>query len=100
MRVTFIQSGGFVGTVRQCTLDTETMSADEARTLEALVKKADVSVSRETRSRSGRDLEEYQISVDTGDRSVTVVHDQSTLSPDAKALVAYLKKCARPGLPK
>jgi hypothetical protein len=100
MRVTFIQSGGFVGSVRQCTLDTATMSADDARTLEALVKKADVSVSRETRSRSGRDLEEYQISVDTGDSSVTVVHDQSTLSPDTKALVAYLKKCARPGLPK
>jgi hypothetical protein len=100
MRVSFVQSGGFVGTVRQCTLDTETMSADEARTLEELVQKADLSTPRETRSRSGRDLEEYQITVHTGDRSVTVVQDQSTLSSDAKALVAYLKKCAKPGRPK
>jgi hypothetical protein len=100
MRVTFIQSGGFAGAIKHCTLDTETMGAEDARALEELIANADVSASREVRSRSGRDLEEYQISIATGDKRVTVVQDQSTLSPHLKALVGYLKKCARPGLPK
>ncbi len=100
MRVRFTQSGGFVGAIRQCTLETASMDKDEARTLEQLVRKADLSASRQGLSKSGRDFEEYEISVDNDGRSVTVVQDQSTLSPDAKALVAFLKKCAKPGMPK
>ena len=98
MRVQFIQSGGFVGAIRQCDLDTSSMDANEASTLEALVKKnADLfSSPGEQRSSTGRDLEDYEISLDDGHGSVTVVRDQSTLTPDAKALVAFLKKNARP----
>lgn len=102
MRVQFVQSGGFAGTIRHCTLDTAQMSAEEARTLESLVRKADLAAppgapARAGASRAARDLEEYQLSVD-GD-TLSVVGDPSTLSPDTKALIAYLKKCARPGLP-
>jgi hypothetical protein len=100
MRVQFTQSGGFGGMVRQCTLDTASMDAGEARALEALVKKADLSTPGEQRSVAARDLEEYEISIDDGHGGVTVVRDQSTLSPEAKALVAYLKKCAKPAKPK
>jgi len=96
VRVQFTLSGGFAGAVRQCALDTASMDADEARALEALVKDADLSTPGEQRSDSGRDFEEYEISIDDGHGSVTVVRDQSTLSAGAKALVAYLKKCAKP----
>ena len=97
MRVRFTQSGGFAGTVRRCTLDTSTMDKDEAGALEALVRKAALSTSRHVLSASGRDLEEYEIALDDDGRSATVVYDQSTLPADAKALVGYLKKSARPG---
>jgi hypothetical protein len=73
------------------------MQADEATTLETLVKNANLlSTPGEQRSLTGRDLEDYQISIDDGHGDVTVVRDQSTLTAEAKALVAYLKKCAKP----
>ena len=100
MKVEFTQSGGFAGLMRHCTLDTATMSPDEAAALESLVRQAKLSSSREHVSSSGRDLEEYQIAIHDGAKTVTVVHDQSTLTADGKALVGYLKKCARPGPPK
>jgi hypothetical protein len=97
VRVQFTQSGGIVGTIRQCTLDTSSMDADEASTLEALVKNANLfSRPGEQRSATGRDLEDYEISIDDGHGGVTVVRDQSTLTPEARALVAYLKKSAKP----
>jgi len=96
VRVQFTLSGGIVGAVRQCTLDTSSMDADEARALEALVRNAGLSASGEQRSAAGRDLEEYELSIDDGHDSVTVVRDQSTLTPEARALVAYLKKRATP----
>ena len=85
-----------MGLVRECALDTSAMDAGEARTLEDLVKSAGFSTPGEERSRAGRDLEEYEISIDDGHGDVTVVRDQSTLTPEAKPLVAYLKKCAKP----
>jgi hypothetical protein len=106
MKVQFMQSGGFAGLIRHCTLDTRTMEADEAATLRRLVEEANLSAPRATRSappavsRSGRDFEEYQISVDDGAEDLTVVHDQSSLPAEAKALIGYLKKCAKPGQPK
>ena len=96
VRVQFTLSGGFAGAIRQCALDTSSMDADEAAALEALAKKANLSTPGDQRSATGRDLEEYEISIDDGHGAVTVVRDQSTLTPEAKALVAYLKKCAKP----
>ena len=96
MRVQFTQSGGITGRLRACTLETSSMDAAEAKALEELVCKADLSTSGEVLSRGGRDLEEYEIAIDDGHGRVTVVRDQSTLTPEAKALVAYLKKCAKP----
>jgi hypothetical protein len=100
MKVRFIQSGGFAGLIRHCTLDTDAMKPDEAATLESLVRQANLSPAGERVSTSGRDLEEFEISIDDAGTSTTVVHDQSTLSTGARALVGYLKKCARPGPPK
>ena len=42
MRVQFTQSGGSVGAIRECTLDTSSIDANEATTLEPLVKYADI----------------------------------------------------------
>ena len=97
MRVQFTQSGGFVGAIRECTLDTSSMDADQATMLETLVRNADLfSTPGEQRSLTGRDLEDYQISIDDGHGAVTVVRDQSTLTSGTKALVAYLKKFSKP----
>ncbi|MEO7272643.1 MAG: protealysin inhibitor emfourin [Vicinamibacterales bacterium] len=100
MKIAFTQSGGFAGAIRRCTLDTSTMPPDEAAVLEGLVRAATLaSAPAERRSATGRDLEEYEIALEEDGASTTVVRDASTLTPEAKALVGYLKKCARPGAP-
>ncbi len=99
MRLRFVQSGGFVGAIRACTLDTTTLSKDDANSLKELVRNADLSTARPTLSVSGRDLEQYEISVEENGASVTVTYDQSTLSAGMKPLVAYLKKRAKSGMP-
>ena len=100
MKIAFTQSGGFAGAIRHCILDTGTMPSSEAVVLEELVRAAKLDAAPASRlSVSGRDLEEYQIAVEGDGRSTTVVRDASTLSPETKALVGYLKKCAHPGAP-
>lgn len=100
MQITFTQSGGFAGAIRRCTLDTSTMPSDQAAVLQDLVRAARLTAEpAERRSTAGRDLEEYEIAVQEDGASTTVVRDASTLTPEGKALVGYLKKCARPGAP-
>jgi hypothetical protein len=97
VRIQFTQSGGVVGAIRECTLDTSSMEANEATTLETLVNNADLfSAPGEQRSLTGRDFEDYEISIDDGHGGVTVIRDQSTLTSETKALVAYLKKFSKP----
>ena len=99
MRVQFTQSGGIMGTIRQCALDTATLPVEQSETLAKLVQRADASSSRQSLSKSGRDLEEYEIALHDGDRTIKLLHDQSTLPENLKPLVAYLKKYARPVAP-
>jgi hypothetical protein len=96
MKVHFTQSGGFAGLIKQCTLDTETMAADERKQLEALIEQSGLSASSEELSRSARDAEQYEIALDVGTRKISVVRDNTTAAPSVKALVGYLKKCAKP----
>ena len=100
MKIAFTQSGGFAGAIRRCTLDTRTMSPEEAAVLQGLVRAAKLTAApAEHLSARGRDLEEYEIALEEDGASTTVIRDASTLTPEGKALVGYLKKCARPGAP-
>jgi len=96
MNVQFTVSGGYAGLIRQCRLDTTTMPPDEGARLEQLVRQSGVSGSAEKLSSSGRDLEEYEITIEDGPLKISLVLDSSTLPAAAKPLVGYLKKCARP----
>jgi hypothetical protein len=94
MRVQFTSSGGFAGLIRQCRLDTATMPPDDGAQLERLVRQSGLSASGEKLSSRGRDLEQYDITIEDGARRISVVLDTSTLPAAAKPLVGYLKKCA------
>src|SRR4051812_9127215 len=96
MKVHFSQSGGFVGALKECTLDTASMPAAAAKTLEDLVRRSALATSAESLSERGRDLEEYEIAIDDDGRNISVVFDSETIPQAAKQLVGYLKKCARP----
>ncbi|MGE3843035.1 MAG: protealysin inhibitor emfourin [Vicinamibacterales bacterium] len=96
MRIRFTVSGGFAGVVKECVIDTTAMPPSERIRIEELVEPALQLPPGEFLSRTGRDLEQYQIAVDNGDVQVCFIYDSATVVAPARRLVAYLKKCARP----
>jgi hypothetical protein len=96
MRVQFIQSGGLVGTVKGCVLDAESLPPGEAQELERLVRASGITASAESLSAGGRDLHQYEITIQDGKHVISATLDDKTLPAAAKPLVAFLKKHARP----
>ena len=96
MRVTFLQSGGVVGAVRGCELDSSSLPPDDARELEALVLSSGITVSGEYLSPEGRDLRLYEIRVENGTDIVAVTFDDGTLPEQARPLVSFLRRNAKP----
>ena len=99
MKITFRQSGGFMGLVRGCTVDTSTLAADEQSRVEALVEASTLTASFSRQSRGGRDRRQYEITIEHAAAHVHVVCDDGCLPEPARPLVAYLAGCARPVAP-
>jgi emfourin len=99
MRVRLVQSGGFLGIVRSCELDTSALGPEGAAELERLVRRSGISASGEHLSESGRDLHVYEITIEDGDRTWTVVFDDASVPPAVKPVIGYLKERARPEPP-
>ena len=95
MKVQFVQSGGFVGTVKGCELDTATLAPDVAQELERLIRESGISGSGESLSKVGRDLHQYDIRIEEGTQNFSVVFDDATISQSMKPLLGFLKKHAR-----
>jgi hypothetical protein len=99
MKVRFVQSGGFAGAVKGCDLDTQALPPDQARELERLVRESGISQSGEHLSDGGRDLHQYEITIEDGRRKLAVTFDDANVPPAARAFLGFLKKCARPQPP-
>ena len=99
MKVRLVQSGGFLGIVRSCELDTSALGPDAAAELERLVRGSGIKASGEHLSESGRDLHVYEITIEDEDRTWTVVFDDASLPPAVKPVIGYLRERARPGPP-
>jgi hypothetical protein len=96
MRVKFVQSGGVVGAVRGCELDSASLPPDEARELESLVRASGFADSGAFLSPAARDLRQYEIRVESVAQTVTVTFDDGTLPERARPLVGYLRRNAKP----
>ncbi len=96
MRVKFLQSGGVVGVARGCELDSSRMPPDDAHELESLVHASGISASGEFITPAARDLRLYEIRVESGDASVAVTFDDETLPEEARPLVSFLRRNAKP----
>ena len=96
MKVYFVQSGGLVGVVKGRDIDTAALAPDAARELEHLVRGSGISGAGVFLSDTGRDLQQYEITIEDGDRKTAVVFDDSTIPQSAKPLLGFLKKQARP----
>jgi hypothetical protein len=99
MKVQFVQSGGFVGAVKGCEFDTAALAPDVVQEIERLVRGSGISESGEFLSDTGRDLQQYEIVIEHGDRKVSVLFDDSSIPASARPLLGFLKKHARPKAP-
>ena len=96
MKISFVQSGGFVGLRRGCELDTAALAPDMAQELERIAKTSGILTSGVFFSESGRDLQQYDITIDDGNSEISVTFDDETLPLAAQSLVDYLQKRSRP----
>lgn len=99
MRVIFRQSGGFAGLIEGCELDTARLPSKEAARLRALVKRSRPHLARPVttgRRSEARDLCCYEITIHADDAVHHRSFDEMSLPKGASALVAYLRKHARP----
>ncbi|AYC33625.1 hypothetical protein D3880_15220 [Pseudomonas cavernae] len=95
MKVHFVQSGGFVGVVKGCVLDTAVLDQDEAQELQRLVKASGIASSGVYFSAQARDVQQYEITIED-ESPVSVAFDDLSLPSSARLLVGFLKKRARP----
>lgn len=109
MKVSFLQSGGFVGAPRGCEVDSALLEPKEAREIERLVHECGLTAPGTFLSGAARDLKQYEIGVELGDalvpgesrgeasgKSFRVVFDDASVPATARPLLAYLKQRARP----
>jgi hypothetical protein len=99
MKITFMQSGGFVGAVKGCVIDTTDLAPDEQRELESLVATSGLTESLERFSSTGRDLRHYEIVIEQDARVQRIVCDDHSVPEAARPLVAFLAARARPQPP-
>ncbi len=99
MRITFTQSGGFVGAVRGCRIDAAALPADERQRLEELVADSGLDASLERFSETGRDRRQYEIRIDRDGAAVRVCCDDACLPEPARPLVRFLAERATPRRP-
>ena len=64
MRITFVQSGGFVGAIKGRRIDTVALPPDQRGEIELLVMANGITESFTRRSESARDVRQYQIAIE------------------------------------
>ena len=96
MKVRFVQSGGFLGLLKGCEIDTSSLTRVQAKTLQQLIEVSGIAGSGVYLSDSGRDLRQYEITLEWGTMGISVTFDDETLPQSARQLIGYLKKCSKP----
>lgn len=99
MRISFTQSGGFVGAVSGCRIDTAELDPASRREAEDLVAASGLTESFEQFSPAARDRRQYEITIEADGRSLSIVCDESSLPAAARPLVGFLAARSRPQRP-
>ncbi len=99
MRITFVQSGGFVGALKGCRIDTVALPPDQRGEIESLVMASGITESFTRRSESARDVRQYQIAIEREAAVVRVTCDDRCVPEEARPLVGFLAAKAVPQRP-
>ncbi|SHM67683.1 hypothetical protein SAMN05216593_102314 [Pseudomonas asturiensis] len=99
MKVCLVQSGGFAGAIKRCEVDTTTLERPEAEHLERLVSDSGLNQSGEAFNDDGRDLNQYEITIEDEARAICMTFDEQNVPQAARELLGYLKQRSRPARP-
>jgi Emfourin len=94
MRIFFRQSGGLLGTPREC--DTANLDESAVREAEELLKRAGVHGSLDQTSSVARDATRYELTITNGDETTRLVADDATVPSQLLPLIEFLRKHSRP----
>jgi len=95
MKVRFRQTGGFAGLVLGCDLDTSTLPPAEAQELTRLVKQANLEKIQTRRSEKARDLQNYEIAVESNEMTAKATFDDMSVDANVEPLLDFLRQRAR-----
>ena len=90
MKILLRRSGGFAGVAMECAVATDELPPPERRELETLLDRAHPEALRSDLSGEGFDLLRYDLSIDGGDRSITLSFDDGTLPDRLVPLIEWL----------
>ena len=96
MKITFLQSGGFAGMLKGCTIDATDLAPDERQELETLIAASGLTESFDRFSEAGRDLRQYEIVIEQDATVRRIVCDDHSVPEATRPLVAFLSARARP----
>jgi hypothetical protein len=96
MQITFLQSGGFAGTLRGVRLDVESLAASERAELERLVADCGLERSCACFGGPGRDRRQYDLAIAREAQVVRLSCDEASVPEAARPLVAFLASRAKP----
>lgn len=99
MKVCLVQSGGFVGAIKRCEIDTRLLEQPEADRVQRLVQESGLDVSMRRLSDQARDLKQYELTIEHEGRAICVTFDDQNVPQAARQLLGYLQRHARPGKP-
>ena len=94
MKIRFRQTGGFGGLVLGCDLDTSTLPPAEAQELTRLIKQANLEKVHAKPSQKGRDLQNYEIAVESDEITAKVSLDDMSVDTNLEPLLEFLRRLA------
>lgn len=97
MRVCLVQSGGFVGAIKRCEVDTTTLEQPEAERVRRLVEESGLRKSSRRLSEAAADLKQYELTIEDETQAVCLTFDDHNVPPSARQLLGYLQKRGVPG---
>lgn len=97
MKVCLVQSGGFVGAVKRCEVDTDTLEGPEAEQVRRLVQESGLRQTGQSLSDPARDLKQYELTIEDETRAICLTFDDQNVPQAARQLLGYLQKRAVPG---
>ncbi len=96
MKITFREWGGFAGLIQGCEIDTDLLSASEVSELQSLLEQSGILQVKSQCTAEARDLCNYEITLETSEKTIRVLFDDMTLPESAEKLLEHLQQQAQP----